>query len=123
MKYTQALQNIKKGSFNPVYIVNSGEVFFREELFYSLQNRFFTEGTNSYSFNAGDAKHQDIISEITAISLFSTQKIVRVIQGFEFLENNLEWFEEFLSQFETTPGSGDILFWHKRQGQFPGTGG
>ena len=89
MHYSETLKEIAQGTFRPVYIIDSSELFFREELFHCLADRFLQdEGANSLSFNAHETSHRDIISELTTDSLFSPRQIIKVSGGLDFLSSN-----------------------------------
>ena len=90
---------------------NSSELFFREELFHALTNRFLqAEGSNSLSFNAHEANHRDIIAELTTDSLFSPRQIIKVSGGLEFLSSNNVWCEEYIDSLNLSQESSNVLF-------------
>lgn len=111
MQYKKALAEIQKDLFHPVYVIDSPELFFREELYHSLADRFLREdGADSLSCNGEESAPGDIINQLTTGSLFSTKKIIRVTSGFEFLCSAMDWFGEYVSACDSSRDIQNILF-------------
>jgi len=111
MQYSETLKDIKKGSFRPIYIIDSSELFFREEIFGALKERFCEdEEANVLSFNAAESRHGDIIDELTTESLFSPKQIIKVTEGFGFLSENTDWFSEYTAQQDALQELAFVLF-------------
>ncbi|MFH1709425.1 MAG: DNA polymerase III subunit delta [Planctomycetota bacterium] len=107
MKYDDELKRIRKQAFRSVYLVDTAELFFREEFRTVLATAFLGGGQGNQSTYGGRTPGREIIQEVTATSMFSPRQIVRVTEGMTFLGANLAWFAEYMEQVsgETAPAT------------------
>lgn len=121
MDYSKELTAIRKGSFRAVYLIDTSELFFREEFLHQLIIAFFADGpTNLTNYPGSKGAHKDIIQEVTGGSLFSARQLVRVTEAGTFLSANQAWFEDFISQVHDDPSPGTILMLEDDLGRYKG---
>jgi len=105
MKYNDVLKELEKKVFRPVYIIDSPEILFREELFARLAAAFFENGEpNVRSFRAREkADYGELLTDIDTASLFSPRQIIKISECISFLEKNIRWLEEYLKAVPPSP--------------------